>query len=151
GYTCVAAQYRLADEAVWPAQIQDVKACIRWIRASAASLEVDPGKVVVLGYSAGGHLALSAAGTQNQAELEGEGGNAGVGTAVAACIAFYPGTQSRAGSPLMGPNATDEQARQASPINMVKPGFPPTMLLHGTAVNTIPVESSLGFYQALRD
>ena len=59
GYTCVAAEYRLAQEAKWPAQIEDAKACIRWTRANAASLDVDPDKIGVAGFSAGGMLALS--------------------------------------------------------------------------------------------
>ena len=90
GYTCVSGSYRLAHEATWPAQIEDVKACIRWARAHADELGTDPAKLVVLGYSAGARLALIAAGSQNTADLEGAGGQPGVGTEIAACVAFYP-------------------------------------------------------------
>src|SRR5919202_6022921 len=66
GYTCVSSSYRLADEASWPAQIHDVKTCIRWVRANASSLGVEANKLVVLGYSAGARLAMIAAGSQNE-------------------------------------------------------------------------------------
>jgi len=80
GYLAIASQYRLLGPAAWPAMIEDVKTAIRWTRANAASLGIDPARIVIVGYSAGGHLALRAAGTQNRRELEGSGGNAGAGT-----------------------------------------------------------------------
>lgn len=76
GFTCVAVEYRLTPESPWPAQIHDVKAAMRWFRANAAGLGVDPDKIAVVGNSAGGHLALMLAGTPAVAEFEGDGGNA---------------------------------------------------------------------------
>src|SRR5262249_13438740 len=64
GYVCVTGEYRVMDEAPWPAQIQDVKAMIRWMRANSERLGIDPAAIVVGGKSAGGHLALLAAGTR---------------------------------------------------------------------------------------
>src|SRR5262249_30074504 len=89
GYVSIAAHYRLSGVAKWPAQIEDVKACIRWTRANAEKLRIDPAKIAIAGYSAGGHLALFSAGTQNRKEFEGAGGNPGAGTQLAACLAFY--------------------------------------------------------------
>jgi acetyl esterase/lipase len=57
GYVVAAVRYRLADEARWPAQLQDVKAAIRWLRANAEQYGVDPQRVAVWGESAGGHIA----------------------------------------------------------------------------------------------
>ena len=54
GYTSVSANYRLQSQGKWPAQINDVKAAIRWTRANAAKIGVDEDKIVVAGYSAGG-------------------------------------------------------------------------------------------------
>jgi acetyl esterase/lipase len=88
GDVCVATEYRLTPEAPWPAQIEDVKAAIRWMRANSDKLGLDPARIAVEGNSAGAHLALLAAGTAGMSEFEGEGGNPGVSTAVAAAIAI---------------------------------------------------------------
>ena len=58
GFVCLLADYRLMMEASWPAQIEDVKCAIRFLRASADSLGVDPERIGIVGDSAGGHLAL---------------------------------------------------------------------------------------------
>ncbi len=149
GYTSIASSYRLADEATWPAQLHDVKTCIRWARANADQLGFDAGKVVVLGHSAGAHLAICASGTQNEEAFEGDGGNAALPTDVAACIAFYPPAEIRA-NPALGPNPSDKLRQSFNPIQHVKAGFPPTMLLHGTADQTISVDASMQLYNALR-
>jgi acetyl esterase/lipase len=156
GYTAIAVQYRLAGEARWPAQIEDVKAAIRWARANAKSLRIDPGKIAVVGYSAGGHLALFAAATANRAEFEGQSGTPGAGTEVAACCAYYAATQVRqesngTASVLMPPGSDEAAHRAASPLTYIAKGFPPTVIFHGTADVTIPLESSERLFKQLRD
>jgi acetyl esterase/lipase len=156
GYVALAVQYRLTGQAKWPSQIEDVKAAIRWARANAKSLNVDPAKIAVVGHSAGGHLALVAAGTPNLPELEGTGGTPGVGTEVAACCAYYPSTEVRrrpdGTAHSLLPAGSDEAAhRSASPVNYVSPRFAPTVIFHGTADTTIPLESSERFFKQLRD
>ncbi|MBI4885906.1 MAG: alpha/beta hydrolase [Acidobacteria bacterium] len=153
GYVNIAAQYRLSGVAKWPAQIEDVKAAIRWTRASASSLGIDPRRIAVAGYSAGGHLALFAAGTQNRPEFEGKGGHAGVGTEVAACIAYYAVTGPawegfRRAFPLPE-GSSDEAWRLATPGTYIK-DFPPTVLHHGLADTTVPPDSSAEFLALLR-
>ena len=157
GYVCVAAEYRLSGEAKWPAQIHDVKAALRWMRANAARLGIDPAKIAVSGNSAGGHLSLMIAGTQNMAEFEGDGGNAGAGTPVAACVAFYAPSQLYLPDQplhtelafLFGRDADVEVARKASPIEYATPNFPPTLLIHGTKDALVPDESTFRMYSAL--
>jgi acetyl esterase/lipase len=156
GYVCVAMQYRLSGEAKWPAQIEDVKACIRWVRANAENLGCDAAKVAVCGYSAGGQLALVAAGSQNNAAFEGLGGNAGAGTAIAACIAFYPPVRMERRPDGMAPevmpaDATDDALKNASPTSHVAPGFPPTIILHGTADKAVALGGSLRLFEALTE
>jgi acetyl esterase/lipase len=156
GYVAIVSQYRLAGQAKWPAQIEDVKAAIRWTRANARTLGVDPDRIAIVGHSAGGHLALTAAGTRNRPELEGRGGNPGVGTQVAACVAYYPSTEARprrdgAAHVLLAPGSDAAAHRAASPTTYVARGFPPTVIFHGVADTTIPIESSQRFFQLLRD
>lgn len=159
GYTCVACEYRLAPAAKWPAQIQDVKAALRWMRANAERLNIDPSKIAVSGNSAGGHLSLMVAGTPGVAEFEGDGGNAGVSTEVAACIAYY--APALLYSPerelpqylnfLFGDGYSEATAKGASPMTHAASTFPPTMLITGNKDELVPKEASFMMYRALID
>ena len=140
GYLSIAAEYRLTGVAKWPAQNEDVKTVIRWTRDNASRLGVDPKRIAVVGYSAGGHLALFAAGDpENQ---------------LAACVAFYPvaeitkdGTWTAA---LMPAGADEAAIRAASPVTYIKSGFAPTIVYHGLADVTVPPDSSLHVLQLFR-
>ncbi len=154
GYTCVAAEYRLSGESPWPAQIQDVKACLRWMKAHASDLGIDPSKIVVEGNSAGAHLSLMVAGTPNLPAFEGEGGNPGVDTSVAASIAVYPPTHFNnllgdAVKALFKDNDTEAVREAASPLTHAKAGHPPTLLIHGNKDETVPPDHSMRMYDAL--
>lgn len=159
GYTSLACEYRLAGEAKWPAQIHDVKAALRWFRGNAGRLGIDARKIAVSGNSAGGHLSLMIAGTANVPAFEGDGGNAGVPTDVAACIAFYaPALMGRPGESLseavsfvLGREAGADVVRGASPITYASAAFPPTMLITGNRDELVPDESSFRMYRALAD
>lgn len=159
GYVCVSTEYRLAGEAKWPAQIHDVKACLRWMRANADTLGIDPEKIAIEGNSAGAHLALMAAGTPNEPEFEGEGGHAGVPTHVAACIAIYGPTilhgegenLNKAMEFLFGRGATAEDARRASPITWASANFPPTLIVTGNKDELVPVQWNLAMYNKLAE
>src|SRR5215510_10053981 len=110
GYVAIAAQYRLSGQAGFPALIHDAKAAIRWVRANSNTLGIEPQRIGVVGYSAGGYHALFTAGTGNRPEFEGSGGNAGVSSQVAVCMAYYPATSIPAS---MLPPGSDESARRA--------------------------------------
>jgi acetyl esterase/lipase len=150
GYTGIASTYRLTGQGRWPAQIEDVKAAIRWTRANADRLNVDADKIGVAGYSAGGMLALFAAGTSDRPEFEGKGGNAGVSSKVAACVAFYAATGATPG--LMPEGGASEAAlAAASPGSYISADFAPTIFLHGLEDTTIPYKSSVDFFNKLHD
>ena len=137
GYVSVAAQYRLSGAAKWPSQIDDAKTHVRWVRANAASLGIDPKRIAIAGYSAGGHIALFTAG-QADAEL-------------AACIAFYPATDVVTVAQALMPPGSDEAAiNNASPLAHIKEGYPPTVIFHGLSDVTIRPENSQRLLQALR-
>ena len=153
GFLCVTSEYRLSREAIWPAQIHDVNAAVRWMRANSDVLGIDQNKICVSGNSAGGHLALMAA--AQRPEFEGDGGNAGVSSTCAAIIAIYPPTLLRAGNAgdalhaLFGGKVDRAIEDAASPLTHARGNFPPTMLIHGNADTVVPVSASFEMYQAL--
>jgi acetyl esterase/lipase len=150
GYTGVSANYRLQTQGSWPAQIHDVKAAIRWTRANAKRLNIDADKIAVAGYSAGGMLALMAAGTNGKPEFEGDGGQAGVGSEVNACIGVYPLASAQTATGLFPQGqATPENIAAASPTTYIGKSFAPTIFIHGTNDGTVPVQSSIDFFTKL--
>lgn len=86
GYVTMAVAYRLSGEAKFPANIHDCHAAVRFLRGNAAGYNADPDRIGVVGGSAGAHLAGLLATTANVAELQGEGGSAGVSSAVQAAV-----------------------------------------------------------------
>jgi acetyl esterase/lipase len=148
GYVSIASQYRLTGQGRWPAQIEDVKAAIRWTRANASRLNIDADKIAIAGYSAGALMALFAAGTNDRKEFEGNGGNPGVSSKVAACIAYYPAVNANAA--LLPDGSTPEAIAAASATSVISANFAPTIFLHGLADTTIRPEVSLDFFQKLR-
>jgi len=150
GYTNISANYRLQTQGSWPAQIHDVKAAIRWTRANAAKLGVEPNRIVIAGYSAGGMLSLMAAGTNGKKEFEGEGGNAGVSSDVNGCIGVYPLASAQIATGLFPQGqATPENIAAASPTTYISDKFAPTIFVHGTNDGTVPVQSSIDFHTKL--
>jgi acetyl esterase/lipase len=155
GFVCVAGEYRVMDEAPWPAQIQDVKATIRWMRANSEHLGIDPAAIVVGGKSAGGHLALLAAGTRGLGEFEGDSSNTTVSSDVAGVVGVAPvadlteWARRPTMAKLFGENPAAETIKAASPIAHVKGDYPPTLLVHGTADSRVPHAITMRMYQAL--
>src|SRR5262247_1989610 len=126
GYVAIAAQYRLSGQAGFPALVHDAKAAIRWVRANAKNLGIEPQRIATVGYSAGGYHALFTAGTGDRPEWEGTGGNPGVSTKVAACLAYYPATNVLGN--MLPAGATDEDRRAANAATYIAAGFPPTAI-----------------------
>src|SRR5271167_2921690 len=126
GFVAVVPEYRLTGEALWPAQIHDVKRAIRWTRSHAAELGFDPERLCLEGHSAGAHLVLLAAGTPDDPRLDPPKGNGGVSAAAAAVAAIYPpvlfhlgGTRPSGGlsaKSLPGADVSEAAAALASPI-----------------------------------
>jgi len=150
GYTSISANYRLQNQGSWPAQIHDVKAAIRWTRANAERLGVDADKIVVAGYSAGGMLSLMAAGTNDKPEFEGSGGTPGVSSKVNASIGVYPLASAQTARGLFPEGqATPENIAAASPTSYISASFAPTIFVHGAADTTVPLASSIDFFNKL--
>ncbi len=167
GFFYASIDYRLSQEAPFPAQIHDVKAAIRWLRAHADQYHVDPERIGLRGGSAGGHLITLAGVSADVPELEGESGWPGYSTRVAAVAAVNPPTDltvSKADWPwlytpdgpaeqLFGGPLQDHQAlvRSASPLTYISADAPPMLLLHGTADDVVPFSQSQRLYEALRE
>jgi acetyl esterase/lipase len=151
GYTNVSANYRLTGQGLWPAQIHDTKAAIRWVRANADKIGIDADKIAIAGYSAGGLLSLLSAGTNGVAEFEGIGGNASVSSNVQAGIGVYP-LATPSGNLFPTTLSAEERAKvveAASPAKYIGKNFAPTIFIHGTADTTVPTVSSIDFYTKL--
>jgi acetyl esterase/lipase len=165
GIAVASIDYRLSGEAIWPAQLHDAKAAIRWLRARADELGIDPGRIAAWGESAGGHLA-ELLGLVTDPALEGDVGITGPSSAVSAVVAWYapsdiaavatdlgvdPADATTREARLLGAPAPDvpELAAQASPMSHVTPDAPPFLLLHGEADRFIPFVQSVRLHTAL--
>ncbi len=154
----VSVGYRLSGEAIWPAQIHDCKAAIRWVRANAADYGIDPDRIGVWGSSAGGHL-VSLLGTSGDIkELEGECGTPDVSSRVACVVDFCGPTdmvifKHSAADLLFGSKPADErqaEAKAASPAAHVSKDDPPILIVHGTKDGTVPIEQAELFHEKLK-
>ncbi|MEO0415148.1 MAG: alpha/beta hydrolase, partial [Verrucomicrobiota bacterium] len=86
GFATVSINYRLSGEAHFPAQIQDAKAAVRWLRANAEKWSINPDAIGATGTSAGGHLAALLATSADVDELEGSGGNSDFSSRIHAAV-----------------------------------------------------------------
>jgi acetyl esterase/lipase len=161
-YVGVSVGYRLTDKGSWPAQIHDCKAAIRWVRANAEKLGIDPEKIGVWGSSAGGHLVSHLGTSGDIKEVEGNLGTTGVSSRVACVVDFcgpsdFPNFQITSGarSPitkLLGglPMEKSEAAKEASPITYVTKDDPPFLIVHGTDDRTVPFDQGVRLHEAQR-
>lgn len=164
GIAVASLDYRLSGEAVWPAQIHDAKAAVRWLRSRATEFGIDADRIGAWGESAGGHLALLLG--LSDAPLDGDIGVTGVSSGVAAIAAWYPPTDplglpgdlgadpsdatTREALLLGGPAAQrPDVAAQASPLTYASGDAVPTLLLHGEADALVPCAQSRRLAQAL--
>jgi len=153
GYVVATISYRLVPEAPFPACVQDAKNAVRWMRSQAASLQVDPDRIGVVGGSAGGHLAMMIGFSPHLKDLEGSGGYPDVSSRVSAIVNFYGPTD------LTTPFATNsglvkallsgksyqeapELYRLASPLTHLQKGAPPTLTFHGTIDEIVPIDQA---------
>lgn len=169
GYAVVAINYRLSTQAAFPAQIDDCKAAIRWLRAHAQEYHLDPSRIAVWGHSAGGHLAslLGLSGDKKnwspptcyanqscavQAVVDWAGVNN------LASVGMQSGKRSgirwsQPDSPLIvlfGGVPSLAKLADASPISYAAKDSPPVLIVHGQRDNLVPFAQAQEFYSMLK-
>lgn len=169
GYAVASVEFRSSTEARFPANVLDVKAAIRFLRAKAKEYGYRTDRIAVAGSSSGGHLAALVGTTNGVKELEGtSGNNLGESSAVQAIVSWYGASnfmtilsqstpfgltvREPALKQLLG-GLPDEQpalARLASPVTHVNAGDPPAILLHGNQDQQMPVNQLLELEAAYR-
>ncbi len=171
GYVVASVEYRLSQVAPFPAQIEDCKSAVRWLRANASKYNIDPDHIGVWGFSAGAHLAALLGTTAGVTQLEGGGDNPGVSTKVqAVCAVSGPedlyalykeasqsttekAAKARQGiGGLIGAPVLQNQERTdaASPIHYVSKDDPPFLIVHGSDDPLVPVSQAKAFAAALQ-
>lgn len=165
GFTAITVQYRLLDAAPWPAPLEDAVTACAWVRDHAATLDIDPAKLVVQGHSAGAQIALMI-------------GTLDADTRPAAIAAYYPAIGFHPAAPprppsdpsvprlpslpldvddlgripswmLFPPETPQSELDAASPITMLHKDFPPTIVFHATADQLIGTHSSMVLHRKL--
>ncbi|HYL34741.1 MAG TPA: alpha/beta hydrolase [Bryobacteraceae bacterium] len=147
-------EYRLAKAATAPAAVEDVLKAARWVEEHAADYKIDAGHIIVLGSSAGGHLALLTG-------MLPASNSFGPVIKLSAVIDFYgiADVADQIEGPNERPYAVDwipeqpdrmELARRLSPITYVRKGLPPVLAIHGDADPTVPYAQSVRLIKALK-
>jgi acetyl esterase/lipase len=163
GYAVASINYRLSQHALFPAQIEDCKSAIRWLRAQAKTYNLDPEKIGVAGSSAGGHLVALLGTAGHVKALEGKTGNLEQSSQVQCVVDLFGptdfstmgGAHERADSPealLIGGavNENKEKAQRASPLTYLSKNCPPFLVIHGDQDPIVPYSQSTTFVEALK-
>lgn len=171
GYAIASVEYRLSTQAVFPAQVHDIKAAIRFLRANAGRLHINTTKIAIIGSSAGGHLAALVGVSNGDQVLEGKvGEDLEQSSEVQAIVSFYGASDLQTilsqSTPqgltvrvpalklLLGdtPDQQPALAKLASPVAHLDKHDPPLLLIHGDADPQMPPQQSQELakaYQAL--
>jgi len=174
GYAVIAINYRLSGEAIWPAQIYDCKAAVRWIRANSEEYKLNPDKIAAWGGSAGGHLSAMVGTSGDVKALEDLSlGNPDQSSRVQAVVDWFgptnflkmdeylsasgvanPQVHSVPESPeseFIGKNLEDapELVKEVNPETYITSDDPPFLIQHGTEDHLVPFQGSVEFARKL--
>lgn len=172
GFAIASADYRLSTQAVFPAQVHDIKAAIRFLRANAGPLHINTAKIAIIGSSAGGHLAALVGVSHGNPELEGKvGDHLDQSSDVQCIVSFYGASNLQSILPqstefgltvripalklLLGdvPDKKRDLAKLASPVAHLDKNDPALLLIHGDADPQMPPAQSQELaraYEALK-
>lgn len=162
GFLVVSINYRLAPQSRFPAQIEDVKCAVRYLRANAETYSLDPARIGAWGGSAGGHLVSLLGVTDDSDGMNGTGGYPDESSRVQAVVdMFGPSdlTQEFEGGAIgqaLGKRVfgTSESGaailKEASPVTYVSADDPPFLILHGDSDRLVPPSQSQELYEKLK-
>jgi len=164
GFVTASIYYHLSGEAKFPADIEDCKCAIRYLRANAPRYSIAPESIPITGASSGGHLAMLAATAAERAGFEGSGEWPNVSSRVKAVVSYYGPTDFRplaadfgvraqaAITKLIGVAFADHRDRyaRASPITFISAGHPPLLIFHGDGDTLVPFSQSERMRDAYR-
>jgi acetyl esterase/lipase len=162
GYLVAAVDYRLAPQYKWPAQIEDVKCAIRFLRAHADAYHLDPDRIGAWGDSAGGHLVAMLGVAGPSAGFDGSGGYTDQSSRVLAVVDLFGPADLTAGG--WGPNASgvvqsvfgvspgqpSDVLARASPVTYITADAPPFLIMQGDQDTTVPPSQSQELYTRLQ-
>jgi len=172
GYAVASINYRLTDDAPWPAQIEDCKAAIRFLRANADRYRIDPDRIGVWGGSAGGHLAAMLGTAGDVQDFDTASNSEQSSRVQAVCDWFGPASfcaetlervpmtmavSHRRGEKMVAallggtPEARMDVARSASPVTYASADDPPFLIMHGDMDQLVPLEQSRLLEARLKD
>ena len=163
GYVAASVDYREAHRGEtgesknpFPAQVHDVKAAVRWLRANAEKYDIDANHIGAAGWSSGGHLALMLGLTDASDGLEGEGANmeyssrvqavvsAGGITDLASCYNDSDVAKGFVGAFIgASPEEAPDRYKAASPVTYVTRDDPPILLIHGDGDSAVPFSQAV--------
>ncbi|GAB3873878.1 hypothetical protein GCM10028824_26190 [Hymenobacter segetis] len=154
GYAVANVEYRLSQQATAPAAVQDVRCALIYLINNAKKLNIDPNKIVIMGASAGGHLALVGGLLENDHRFD-TNCPTKEKVKVLAIVDKYGITNagtwaSKSGKQWLGAHYGDEAFIQSvSPLYLVKKTSPPTFIVHGDADPTVPYSQSVDLHDKL--
>jgi len=150
GVVGISLQYRLYKPGTGPGTatvfdcVKDARSSVRYVRAHASKLGIDPGKIIVSGGSAGGHLAAA---TALLDEVNDDSDDLTVSCRPDAIILLFPVIDtSKEG---YGNEKIGERWQELSPVHHVRPGLPPTLTFHGTGDIVTPFAGAKAFHEAM--
>ncbi|MDG2091601.1 MAG: alpha/beta hydrolase [Gammaproteobacteria bacterium] len=170
GFALASIDFRQSTQAHFPAQIHDIKAAVRFLRANANSYGINASKIAIAGNSSGAHLATLVGVSNGHAELEGSlGDHLNTSSDVQSILSYFGahdltsilgqstlfglGVRVPALQLLLGgqPEEEPELAQLASPVFHAEPSDPPLLLLHGDQDRQMPIDQSYQMETAYKE
>ncbi len=161
GILSLSVDYRLSEEAPFPAALQDAKCAVRWLRAHAITLNLDSSRIAMIGGSAGAHLTALAATTDGIAEYEGDSCYQGISSSIDLAVLLNgefdlidlvsKGSLIEDMKIFLGSTHQENPSiyEQASPIKRLHPSMPPILLLHGDQDRCVSLHQSVAMHEKL--